>query len=540
MPSYRLPSISTRTAYTPSGGSSLRGSGDVRLIVGTPMVRPRPAPRSTTARRLYGRPSPRSADARSPCATAVRMSDDEIACPSSVTAGTTSIANPSSRASRRTISTSPARPRPNPWSYPRTSSCIPKRARRPVRRPGTPPPIPHLAPRRYRTSVDHRGMRRLVQLPRRQLADELRGIAQRVRRHGIGRHGIRQPERPDPRPPEAREMRPATQRFPDVASQAAQVRPTTHRGAEAHVGRGEGLELELRHFDAPRSQHHALAAARPPVGSLARPLHRRVRGRPLVVRPAEPGQRRLRPPPVHATPRLRGGHRGAGRIVGGGGRAQPDHAVVRLGPSRRERRQPGGSTQHQHQQPRRERIERPQVTPPVGPDGPTHGFDDVVRRGSLGAPRLRDQRHAGDQPAPSLSPRSKRSICWACSSPRSSSKRSSGVTRNGSSLASWARRKRAALVRPSSDFALSSSLPITLTRTRAYARSPDTSTAVTVTNPTRGSRTLPVRNAATVWRIASATRSGRWLVRRFISEETLARVHDARAVGRLDHAVCLP
>src|SRR2546430_12554163 len=51
------------------------------------------------------------------------------------------------------------------------------------------------------------------------------------------------------RPPEAREMRPATQRFPDVASQAAQVRPTTHRGAEAHVGRGEGLELE-------RSEEH--------------------------------------------------------------------------------------------------------------------------------------------------------------------------------------------------------------------------------------------------------------------------------------------
>src|SRR5438309_5100257 len=44
----------------------------------------------------------------------------------------------------------------------------------------------------------------------------------------------------------SREMRPATQRFPDVASQAAQVRPATHRGAEAHVGRGEGLELELR------------------------------------------------------------------------------------------------------------------------------------------------------------------------------------------------------------------------------------------------------------------------------------------------------
>src|SRR5207248_1580337 len=248
MPSYRLPSISTRTAYTPSGGSSLRGSGDVRLIVGTPIVRPRPAPRSTTARRLYGRPSPRSADARSPCATAVRMSDDEIACPSSVTAGTTSMTNPSSCAAPPAPCA--ARPRAAPPGVRGGSRRTSRRSRpwrlrspslldhddaglehvvyalghgdeSPVRKQGYPSRIPHLACRRYRTSVHHRSPTGIVQLPRRQLSDELRRIAQRVRRHGIGRHGIRQPERPDPRPPEAREMRPATQRFPDVASQAA-------------------------------------------------------------------------------------------------------------------------------------------------------------------------------------------------------------------------------------------------------------------------------------------------------------------------------
>src|SRR5947199_358813 len=43
---------------------------------------------------------------------------------------------------------------------------------------------------------------------------------------------------------------------------------------------------------------------------------------------------------------------------------------------------------------------------------------------------------------------------------------------------------------------------MTLTRTRACARSAETWTPVTVTNPTRGSRTLPVRKAATVWRLA--------------------------------------
>src|SRR4029077_6476897 len=112
--------------------------------------------------------------------------------------------------------------------------------------------------------------------------------------------------------------------------------------------------------------------------------------------------------------------------------------------------------------------------------------------------------------------------------------------RSGRALATWARRKRAALARPSSDLAFSSSLPITLTRTRAWPRSADTSTAVTVTNPTRGSRTSPVRNSATIWRISSATRSGRWLGRCFMSEKARARVHDSGPLGGLHQVVGLP
>src|SRR3989454_667814 len=77
---------------------------------------------------------------------------------------------------------------------------------------------------------------------------------------------------------------------------------------------------------------------------------------------------------------------------------------------------------------------------------------------------------------------------------------------------------------------------MTLTRTRACARSAETWTPVTVTNPTRGSRTLPVRKAATVWRMASATRAGRGLRRCFMSEETGRRVHDAGPVGGLHQA----
>src|SRR5216117_257225 len=70
---------------------------------------------------------------------------------------------------------------------------------------------------------------------------------------------------------------------------------------------------------------------------------------------------------------------------------------------------------------------------------------------------------------------------------------------------------------------------MTLTRTLACDRSCETSTPVTVTNPIRGSRTSPVRNTPTAWRIISLTRSGRWL-RRFISEIARAGVHDARTV----------
>src|SRR3989454_474905 len=87
---------------------------------------------------------------------------------------------------------------------------------------------------------------------------------------------------------------------------------------------------------------------------------------------------------------------------------------------------------------------------------------------------------------------------------------------------------------------------MTLPRIRAGARSRDTSTAVTVTNPTRGSRTLAVRNAATVWRISSATRSGRrrgreeGTDRRVMSQKARARVHDAGAVRPVHQAVGLP
>src|SRR2546430_3284156 len=77
---------SSDLAYTPSGGNSFRASGASRFSVGTPIVRPRPAPRTTFPRIPYERPSQRPAASRSPCASAVRISVDEIGCPLSRTA----------------------------------------------------------------------------------------------------------------------------------------------------------------------------------------------------------------------------------------------------------------------------------------------------------------------------------------------------------------------------------------------------------------------------------------------------------------------
>src|SRR2546422_819570 len=189
------------------------------------MVRPRPAPRSTTARTLYGRPRPRSADAKSPCATAVRISDDEMACPSSFPPART---RPPPRAGPgpRSIAAPPPPPPPRPPAPPRPARPGarggPRRTPRRSRRSPPPPPsllphhdagLEHLAhalrhcdelsapeqrdvsrfpcpvAHRHGTSVDHRGTPSVVQLPSRQVADELRGIAQRVRRHAVGRHG---------------------------------------------------------------------------------------------------------------------------------------------------------------------------------------------------------------------------------------------------------------------------------------------------------------------------------------------------------------
>src|SRR5467141_743040 len=401
---------------------------------------------------------------------------------------------------------------------------------------------PFPLPRRHRPPVDHGDSPRFVQVPARQPRHQRRGVAQVAGGQTLGRHRVLESERTHPGSQQRREVRAAPQLFPDVPGEAAEIRPAAHGGAESDVGWREARQLERRYLDRARRERDRLAPARPPVGALALHLHRRIGGRPLLGGAPKPRERSLDAPTIERLPGVRGASGLAGAVVGRGRAAQPDDALVRLGPIGHVRREPGRAPHDDHEQPRRKRVERAQVSDPPKPERATHLVDHVVRRGSI---PLRDQRHAGDQPGGSLSCFNTASMRCACSRPRSSSKRSSGLVRRRSSCASWARRNRATLANPSSVWAFSASVPMTLTRIRAWVRSRDTSTAVTVTKPTRGSRTLAVRNSATVCRISSATRSGRrrgredGTDRRVISQKARARVHDAGAVRPVHQAVRL-
>src|SRR5437773_2136757 len=221
MPPYRcafppspFPGRSTQTAYTPSGGNNLRGSGGARFAVGTPIVLPRPAPRSTVPVTLYGRPNQRRARSSSPCATAARISVEEIGWPSSRTA---SITPPAPAPAARSP---PAPPGGRDARRRRCRPSLPLRARSfrhhdarleqvadalgdgdevAVREQGDPSLFLFL--RGHRASVEGCRATRVVQLPPRQVGDQRGFVPQVRRRHDLGRDRILQAERPDASPP---------------------------------------------------------------------------------------------------------------------------------------------------------------------------------------------------------------------------------------------------------------------------------------------------------------------------------------------------
>src|SRR5467141_3064978 len=369
----------------------------------------------------------------------------------------------------------------------------------------------------------------------RHVRDQYRRILQRRRGDCLRRDRILEPQWPDGGAPQRGQMRAAAQRGADVPRQRPQICPRADGRPKLQIRNSGVHDLQLADLHRPWLRHDRFAAPRPPVRPLAADLHRRVRRRALLV---------AAPESAHDLGELRQCDAGPGRrrddrsrgVVGVGRDAEPDDALIRLRPPRGERREPRRAPDHEYQQSLGERVERAQMSDPILPQCAADDVHDIMRRG---AGRLGDQQQPTvAQSSVSFSSFNTRSMRCACSIPRSRWKCSSGLVRRLSSFESCARRKRAALANPSSDVAFSSSEPMTLTRTLACDRSGETSTPVTVTNPILGSRTSPVRNTPTAWRITSLTRSGRRLWR-LISEVARARIDDARAIRSGDQLVRL-
>ena len=217
--------------------------------------------------------------------------------------------------------------------------------------------------------------------------------------------------------------------------------------------------------------------------------------------------------------------------------AEPGRGEVGLGLRLDESREPRRPPHQHHQQPGRERIERPGVTHRPGPERAPHALHHVVRREPGRLVHQQPRRSAW------LLPRGSRAssslIRAACSSPRSSSKCSSGTMRvvsalrqldcGGSPRRSGAPRGRASC---------SASSPGTLTMTRACERSLVTCTPVTVTNPTRGIAHVARQRLGDHLpdRLGDLLRAAR---RRLEAASSIHRrgVHDPHAVGLLDRAI---
>src|SRR5689334_4445862 len=196
----------------------------------------------------------------------------------------------------------------------------------------------------------------------------------------------------------------------------------------------------------------------------------------------------------------------AGQIVSVGLYAEPGGGEIGFGLFLNEASESGCGTQKHHQESGGKGIEGPGVPCTSNSQHSPHPMNDVVRGH---ASCLVDQDRT-DQVSSSRRMEFSNSLMrTACSSPRSSSKCSSGTVRVVSARAARDRRKPAALCSPSSARVFSASSPGTLTMTRAWERSLLTSTAVTVTKPTRGSRTSRDRLSVMTCRSVSAICSGR-------------------------------
>ncbi len=205
---------------------------------------------------------------------------------------------------------------------------------------------------------------------------EVRGDGWRIaqREHLVQRHAVE--ERPDPQPPQGR----------DVPDRAAGAREVAGEGAHVHalaglhlklrlVRRGARDELEAVHPRRPRLDHHLLPLARKVVGALATELDRRVGGRHLQDVAGERGQRGadrlVRRPRVAHRRHLPVAVVGVARLPEAQGEAVHLRAVHHIGHGLRR------SPERDGQQPRRERVEGAAMADLLRIEQTLEGGDDV-------------------------------------------------------------------------------------------------------------------------------------------------------------------
>ena len=301
---------------------------------------------------------------------------------------------------------------------------------------------------------------------------------------------------------------PTPSRSPRSRAMRAQVGPGAHRRPERHLGRRDTPTSSIsctvtRTAAAPPSRPAARAGScarrrpawpsRPAAAAPATP--RNPASARAHLRPRESRRRRRTSPttaPVRSSVSVR--------------HAEPRRGEVGLGLRLDEARQPGGPSHQHDQQAGREGIERSGVAHRPASERPAHPLHDIVRRGSR---RLVHQ-HRADQslalppdlleqlvdPGRVLQAAIELEVELRHRPRRQRARGASGETRPRSR----------ALRAPAP---ASASSPGTLTSTRAWDSSLVTCTPVTVTKPTRGSRTSRASASAITWRSVSATCSGR-------------------------------
>src|SRR5579875_7907 len=318
----------------------------------------------------------------------------------------------------------------------------------------------------------------------------------------------------------------------EIVREAAEVRPAAARHVERHVRQGDVYDLQLVDRHLARREFYRFAAACRDVGGAAFVLHRAKRRRPLHKRATKGRERCCDRRGCQVLP-LRRGRDVARGVVRIGCATEADRGEVALGRTRQilQYARPGAEAKHKHA--RGQRIERAAVANLALARETSHASDDIMR-GWSGGLVDREQAvqhlpfgHGGGQisllgcwrwRASSWSVRTASLSSEVSRSPRSidvsARKTSSGTVRSERSRArSSCRRKPSAACSALSVDCRCSSVPSTLTNTRAWRKSGEVSTEVIeISPPRRGSFNSRWTRSLISSRKSSLTRSARWAI----------------------------